>query len=130
MQALLPLLGRILLGAIFLWSAIKDIRTFEATATMMKSKNIIMPEFLLVGAIVFLLLGSIAVILGVKARWGAVLLVLFLIPTTIVFHPPTGGEEDLIQFLKNLGLLGGLLLIISYGPGVVSFDGPAPSMKK
>ena len=130
MQALLPLLGRILLGAIFLWSAIKDIRTFEATAEKMKSESIIMPEFLLVGAIVFLLLGSIAVILGVKARWGAVLLVLFLIPTTIVFHPPTGGEEDLIQFLKNLGLLGGLLLIISYGPGVVSFDGPAPSMKK
>lgn len=130
MQALLPLLGRILLGAIFLWSAIKDIRTFEATAEKMKSESIIMPEFLLVGAIVFLLLGSIAVILGVKARWGAVLLVLFLIPTTIVFHPPTGGEEDLVQFLKNLGLLGGLLLVISYGPGVVSFDGPAPSMKK
>lgn len=130
MQALLPLLGRILLGAIFLWSAIKDIRFFETATEKMKSENIIMPEFLLVGAIVFLLLGSIAVILGVKARWGAVLLVLFLIPTTIVFHPPTGGEEDLIQFLKNLGLLGGLLLIISYGPGVVSFDGPAPSMKK
>ena len=130
MQALLPLVGRIMLAAIFLWSAIKDIRTFEATTDMMQSKGIFAPQLLLLGAIVFLLLGSIAVILGIKARWGAVLLILFLIPTTIIFHPPTGGDEHLIQFMKNLALMGGLLMIVTFGPGVVSFDGPAPSMKK
>ena len=130
MQALIPLVGRVLLGAIFLWSAIKDIRNFEDISGDMESKGIFAPQLLLLGAIVFLLLGSIAVILGVKARWGAVLLILFLIPTTIIFHPPMGEEDDLIQFLKNLALIGGLLMIVSFGPGVVSFDGPAPSMKK
>jgi uncharacterized membrane protein YphA (DoxX/SURF4 family) len=130
MQALLPFVGRVLIGAIFLWSAIKDIRTFESTADMMQSKGIFAPQVLLIGSIVFLLLGSIAVILGIKARWGAILLILFLIPTTILFHPPTGGEADQIQFLKNLALIGGLLMIVSFGPGVVSFDGPTPSMKK
>tara|TARA_Y100000589_G_scaffold290006_1_gene292443 strand:+ start:240 stop:632 length:393 start_codon:yes stop_codon:yes gene_type:complete len=130
MQALIPLVGRILLASIFLWSAIKSIRTFETTAEMMRSHGIVVPQLLLLGAIVFLLLGSIAVILGIKARWGAVLLILFLIPTTIIFHPPTGDEESLIHFMKNLGLMGGLLLIVTFGPGVVSFDGPAPPMKK
>ncbi len=130
MQALIPLVGRILLASIFLWSAIKSIRTFETTADMMQSHGIVVPQLLLLGAIVFLLLGSIAVILGIKARWGAVLLILFLIPTTIIFHPPTGDEESLIHFMKNLGLMGGLLLIVTFGPGVVSFDGPAPPMKK
>lgn len=131
MQALIPLVGRILLASIFLWSAIKSIRTFEATAEMMQSEHgIVVPQVLLLGAIVFLLLGSIAVILGIRARWGAVLLILFLIPTTIIFHPPTGDEADLIHFMKNLGLMGGLLLIVTFGPGVVSFDGPSPPMKK
>ena len=131
MQALIPLVARVLLGAIFLWSAIKDIRNFEAISNDMESMGIFAPQLLLLGAIVFLLLGSIAVILGIKARWGAVLLILFLIPTTIIYHPPMSGDEkDLIQFLKNLALIGGLLMVVSFGPGVVSFDGPAPSMKK
>ena len=130
MQALLPLVGRILLAAIFLWSAIKDIRNFESIAKMMGEKGIPIPSVFLLGAVVFLLLGSIALILGIKARWGAVLLILFLIPTTVIFHSPVGSEEDFIQFMKNLALIGGLCLVVSNGAGPVSFDGPSPSMKK
>ncbi len=130
MQALLPLIGRILLAAIFLWSGIKDIRTFEGTASSMQEQGIFLPQVLLVGAIICLMLGSLALILGLKARWGAVLLIVFLIPTTLVYHPPTGDEIEFIQFMKNLALIGALLLIVSAGPGPVSFDGPAPSMKK
>ena len=102
MQALLPLVGRILLSAIFLWSGIKDIRTFEATAAHMGEQGIFIPQVLLVGAIICLMLGSLALILGLKARWGAVLLIVFLIPTTIIFHPPNGNEAEFIQFMKNL----------------------------
>ena len=130
MQALLPLLGRILLAVIFLTSAIEKIRGFEETSSMMAGKGIPLSSFLLLGAITFLLLGSIALILGIKARWGAVLLIIFLIPTTVMFHPPTGSEEDLIQFMKNLAIAGGLCMIVAYGAGPVSFDGPSPSMKK
>jgi len=130
MQALLPLVGRILLAAIFLWSAIKDIRNFESISKMMGEKGIPIPSVFLLGAVVFLLLGSIAMILGIKARWGAVLLILFLIPTTVIFHSPTGSEEDFIQFMKNLALIGGLCMVVANGVGPVSFDGPSPSMKK
>ncbi len=130
MQALLPLLGRILLAAIFLWSAIKDIQDFKNVSEMMGARGIPIPSFFLVGVIVFLLLGSIALILGIKARAGAVLLILFLIPVTVIFHSPTGGEEVFIQFMKNLGLIGGLCMIVCNGPGPISLDGPSPSMKK
>ena len=130
MQALLPLVGRVLLAAIFLWSAVSQIRDFEEVASRMGQQGIPIPGLFLVGGIICLLLGSIAVILGVKARWGAVLLILFMIPTTVIFHPPTGTDEDFIQFMKNLALIGGLCLIVANGPGPVSIDGPAPSMKK
>jgi putative oxidoreductase len=130
MQALLPFLGRVLIGAIFLWSAITKIRGFETTSDMMSSKGIFAPQLLLLGAIVLMLLGSIAVILGIKARWGAIFLIIFLIPTTILFHPPNGSEEDLIDFMKNLAVIGGLLMIVSFGPGALSFEGPSPSLKK
>ena len=130
MQALLPLVGRILLAAIFLLSGIKKIRTFEATAASMGEQGIFIPQVLLVGAIICLMLGSLALILGLKARWGAILLIVFMIPTTLIYHPPNGNENDLIQFMKNLSIVGALLLVVSFGPGPVSFDGPAPSMKK
>lgn len=130
MKALLPFLGRVLIGAIFLWSAITKIRSFETTSEMMASKGIFAPQILLLGAIVLLLLGSIAVILGIKSRWGAIFLIVFLIPATLLFHPPNGGEEDLTQFMKNLAVMGGLLLIVSFGPGPLSFEGPSPSLRK
>jgi uncharacterized membrane protein YphA (DoxX/SURF4 family) len=134
MQALLPLVGRILLAAIFLWSCIKSIQKFESTAADLASHmgvtGTFIPQALLVGGIVCLMLGSLALILGLKARWGAVLLIVFLIPTTIIYHPPMGIEGELIEFMKNLALIGALLMVVSFGPGPVSFDGPAPSMKR
>jgi uncharacterized membrane protein YphA (DoxX/SURF4 family) len=130
MQAMLPLVGRIMLAAIFLWSSVIDIRHFEDRTALMAQKGIPMPGFLLLGAIVFLSLGSIALVLGIKARWGAVLLILFLVPTTVIFHPPNGSEDDMLQFMKNMAVIGGLCMVISYGAGPVSFDGPGPSMSK
>ena len=70
MQALLPLLGRILLAAIFLWSAIKDIREFETVSKAMGEKGIPIPGFFLLGTIVFLLLGFAAGVLNVMRSAG------------------------------------------------------------
>jgi uncharacterized membrane protein YphA (DoxX/SURF4 family) len=55
-------------------------------------------------------------------RWGAVLLIIFLIPTTLVFHPFWANPDETIAFLKNLGLIGGLLLMYYVGAGSVSVD--------
>ena len=117
MNALVPLIARIFIALIFLVSGIGKIFNFEGTAGYMKSVGMSGPvEFFLVGAIIFLIAGSLSILLGIKPKIGAILLILFMIPTTFIFHFEPGTEED-IQLMKNLGLMGGLLMILAYGTG-------------
>jgi putative oxidoreductase len=83
---------------------------------------------MLAGAIVFLLVGSVSVILGFKARFGATLLLVFLALATYYFHDfwtfddPQARQMQTIQFMKNLGLMGAMLFIMANGAGVMSVD--------
>ncbi len=66
-------------------------------------------------------------LLGFKARVGAVLLIIFLIPATLIFHNFWAFEGmerqmQMIMFMKNLAILGGLLLVLGLGPGPISVD--------
>jgi uncharacterized membrane protein YphA (DoxX/SURF4 family) len=79
-------------------------------------------HFFLVGAIFFELVGSITVILGYFARFGAVLLLIFLIPTTLIFHNIFVDPKMMIHFIKNVSMFGGCLLLLSGGPGRLSLD--------
>ncbi len=94
----------------------------------MASAGVPLPTVALAGAIVFLLVGSVSVAIGYRARFGALLLLLFLIPATYYFHAPwraaTPGEatQQMIHLLKNLGLMGAMLLIMATGPGPGSLD--------
>lgn len=115
-----PLAARIFLALIFLNSGINHLLGFSGFVPMIASKGLPLPQVLAVGTIVFLLLGSVSLILGYKAKIGALLLILFLVPTTLFFHPIA---TDLTGLLKNLGLIGGLMMVIAYGPGLISLDG-------
>lgn len=75
---------------------------------------------ILIAATLFELIGGLLVLLGVKEKLGATLLILFLIPATILMHAfwfaePNAKELQTIMFLKNLAILGGLFLILLYG---------------
>ena len=79
------------------------------------------------GAIAFLILGSLLVILGYKARFGALLLLIFLGLATYYFHDfwtfeGEAQQGEMIQFMKNLGLGGAMLYIIANGSGHWSLD--------
>ena len=106
----------------------KKIPEFSGVAGYMKSEGVPYPEVMLAGAIVFLIAGGISVVLGFKARIGAALLLVFLILATYFFHDfwtmeDAGDKQDqMIQFMKNLGLMGAMLIIIANGPGPMSFD--------
>ncbi len=83
---------------------------------------------LLLLATLFELIGGLLVLLGIKEKWGAGLLVLFLIPTTLLFHSfwfLDGVERELQQtmFLKNVSILGGLLMVTLYGATAAKNDG-------
>lgn len=117
----IPLVARVFLSVIFLRSGIGKILGFAATAQMMADTGLPIPEVLLVGTIVFQLLGGLSVLLGYKVRIGTILLILFLIPATLVFHNP-GNPEQINAFLKNISLIGGLLMVYYFGAGPVSLD--------
>jgi putative oxidoreductase len=129
LQAPLAILGRLCLVAIFALSAVSNkIPNFNSVTHQMDSAGVPLPTVALIGAIVFLLAGSVSVALGYRARWGALLLLLFLIPATYYFHAPwkaaTPAEatQQMIHLLKNVGLMGAMLLIMAAGPGPGSLD--------
>ena len=127
MIRLTTLLGRVLLAAIFLVSGSGKLMDPAGTSAYMASKGIPMATFLMWGSLSFELLGALSLILGFRARIGALLLILFLIPTTLIFHNFWGlaGNERMLQmlnFLKNAAIMGGLLLVCAYGAGPLSLD--------
>jgi putative oxidoreductase len=122
-----PLLGRILLGLIFLLSGLSKIGGFAGTAGWMTSKGVPMAEVLLAITMVIEIGASLMIIAGFKARLGAAALFLWMIPVTFVFHnfwsmPAAEQQIQMIMFMKNLGLMGGMLYIMAFGSGPMSLD--------
>jgi len=122
MKSLASLIGRILLVLIFLNSGMGKIGNFEGTAQYMAKFGMPFSTFFLPGAIFLELVGSITVILGYFTRFGALLLIIFLIPTTLIFHTPFADPMQKIHFMKNVSMLGGCLILLSAGGGRLSFD--------
>ena len=120
LQPWISLLARIFLSAVFLKSGIGKIFSGASTQQYMESSGV--PGWLLIPTIIVLLIGGLSVLLGYKARYGALALVGFLIPATLVFHNIFIEPAQEIAFMKNLGLIGGLLMVTSFGPGSISFD--------
>jgi putative oxidoreductase len=124
----LTVLGRLLLCAIFFMAAVGNkIPHFSEVAKIMESVGVPAPQLLLVGAIVFLLVGSVSVIVGYKARIGAVLLLTFLALASYYFHPfwrleGQAQQEQMIQFMKNLSMMGAMLFVVANGSGPMSVD--------
>ena len=126
-QPLGLLVGRALLALIFIGSGFSKIAGFADTAASMAGKGIPMVEVLLIIAILIELGGGLLLALGYKARWAALALFLFLIPATLTFHAfwavePEQVTMQLIQFQKNLAIMGGMLYVVFNGPGRMSLD--------
>ncbi len=117
------LAARICLCLIFLKAGISHITGFSGTAEMMSQQGLPLAPVLLGGTVVFQILGTVSLLLGYKVKIGAILLIIFLIPATLVFHNPIGNADEINAFLKNIGLIGGLLMLIYAGPGTLSLDG-------
>ena len=122
---ILAILGRLLLSAIFISSGYHKITEWDQTGDFMAAKGLPLVPVLLAGAILFEIVGGLSVVVGFKARIGAAMLIVFLIPTTVIFHDFWSYEdpqEQLINFMKNLAILGGLIQIAAVGPGPWSID--------
>jgi putative oxidoreductase len=107
---------------------------FSQVVEVMKKEGVPMPQVALVGAIAFLLVGGASVVLGYKARIGALLLLVFVALATYYFHdfwnmPEASAQEvqnEMAHFMKNAALAGAMIFIIANGSGAGSLDRCCP----
>ena len=121
-KSLACLIGRVLLVLIFLDSAIGKIQNFEGTSQFMATYGMPYTSFFLFGAILLELVGGISVVLGDYSRVGALLLIIFLVPTTLIFHTDFADRTQMIMFMKNVSMCGGCLVLLGMGSGRFSLD--------
>jgi putative oxidoreductase len=105
-------IGRSLLCLVFVYSLIGKLTGFAGPAAAIAAKGLPLAPLLLVAAIMLMAIGSVLVISGWRSRLGALLLLVFLVPTTLLFHGDVADAAERIQLLKNLAIVGGLLLVI------------------
>jgi putative oxidoreductase len=125
-----PLMGRFLITFIFLRSAFGKIGNFAGVAGNMTAKGMPFAEFLLACAIAIEIVGGLCVLVGWKARAGALALLIFLIPATLIFHNFWGVDPAQLKelanqtnhFYKNLTIMGALVFLIGMGSGPLSIE--------
>ncbi len=120
-------LGRLLLTTIFLASAAATISDWEGPAQMMRDKGLPAADALLAIAVVLEIVGGLMVLVGLHARWGGVLLLLFLVPVSVIMHdfwaaPADQKQIEMVNFMKNVSIMGGILMVVALGAGPVSID--------
>jgi putative oxidoreductase len=125
------LVGRILLASMFIISGAGKMGAFADTTVYMASAGLpaVDPllELLLILTILVELGGGTAIVLGWKTRSAAVVIFLFTILVTLVFHrfwsaPPDEATAQQLMFMKNVSVMGGLLMLFAFGPGNYALD--------
>ncbi|MGH8163185.1 MAG: DoxX family protein [Rhodanobacteraceae bacterium] len=120
MQNLAVLLGRIGLALIFIVSGIGKLRGYDATAAYMVAHGL--PGGLLPLVIFAELGGGLAVLFGFLTRWAALGLFVFSLLAAAFFHNDFSNQEQSINFMKNIAIAGGFLVLAAYGPGAIALD--------
>lgn len=113
--------GRIFLASVFLYAAYGKLTGFAGTAAYM-ADMVMWPSVLLAIGIAFEVLGGLSLVLGYKTRWGAWALIVFTLVASALFHNFLKDPTQIVMFLKNISIIGGLLYVAAYGAGRFSLD--------
>ena len=121
------LVGRLLLALIFVVSGIGKIFNFGGAVGMIAAKGFPLPEIVGVLTICVEAGGGLALAFGWRARYAAALLAFFTIAAALVFHnfwaaAPAQFQGQFINFMKNVAITGGMLMVVAFGPGAISVD--------
>jgi putative oxidoreductase len=127
MNNALNLMGRILLAALFLPAGLSKLSGFEGTVGYIASVGLPFASVAAAAAIAVEILGSVALLVGFQTRMAAAVLAVFTIVASFFFHAflAAAPEQAFMQqllFFKNIGVIGGLLLLVSSGAGAWSLD--------
>jgi putative oxidoreductase len=121
------LVGRVLLASLFVPSGFSKLVGFAGTVGYIASQGLPFPTVLAAIAVAIELGAGLALLIGWRARWAAAFLALFLVVITPIFHnfwgvPEAQAAAQKINFMKNIAILGGMLVVFAFGPGRFSFD--------
>jgi putative oxidoreductase len=123
MRDFTDLLGRIFISGIFIFEAYDSLKYYQTTLEVMTEYGISWNQKLLLNtSLVFIIFGSLMVLFGYRARFGAFLLMMYWIPMTFIRHsfwndPLPIQRDQTIQFVKNIAIAGGLLTVLLNGTG-------------
>ena len=123
MKDIIDLIGRILISIIFLYEAYDSMFYFQETKAAMTAYGIDgNQDILIIGSILCLVLGGTLLLLGYRSGFGSFLILLYWIPVTFIVHsfwndPPEEQRIEAILFMKNLAIIGGLMLVYVNGSG-------------
>ena len=117
---IVEVLGRIFISSLFIVEAIR--KFFSPDEGMIYMSDYGVPETLFYPSLIFEFVVPLILIAGFKTRFFASLLFLFVLSVTVIFHTDFSNNMQMISFLKNLAIMGGLLIIISNKPQMCSID--------
>ena len=126
-NTLVPLLGRILLSLLFFVAGYNKMMNVAGTTGYFGKLGLPMPEVLVWVVIAIEVLGALLILIGWQTRLVAWGMAVFTVATAVVGHKfwgidPAQFNNQFTQFLKNLAIAGGFLLLAAYGPGKISAD--------
>ncbi len=120
MDKFLTPVARLFMGHIFLLAGISKIGQYAGTQGYMDSMGV--PGALLPLVIALEILGGLTIILGWQVKWASLALAGFTIVSAVIFHSNLSDQTQMIMFMKNWAIAGGLLLLAVHGAGYFSVD--------
>ncbi len=120
MNSFLNFAGRLLLAQLFLLSGFSKIMGYAGTQGYMAAKGL--PGALLPLVILLEVGGGVALVIGFQTRWVAIALAIFSVLTACIFHLAPGDKMQMINFMKNLSIAGGLLVVAQTGATSFAVD--------
>jgi putative oxidoreductase len=118
----LPFIGRLMIGVPFAMSGFSKLAAYDATTGMISAVGLPFPLLAFAVAVAVELGGGVLLIAGYRARFVALALAIFSLAAAVSFHSNFADQNQMIHFLKNVMLGGGLLQIAAFGAGALSAD--------
>jgi putative oxidoreductase len=118
----LPMLGRVLIGAPFAMSGLGKLTAYSATVGYIAAVGLPLPHLAFVVSVLIELGGGLLLLSGYKARGVSLAMAVFCVVTALFFHHNFADQNQMIHFLKNVMMAGGLLQIAYFGAGAFSVD--------
>jgi putative oxidoreductase len=120
-----PALGRLLIGLPFAMSGLSKLAAIGPTTEYIRAAGLPLPSLGLALAVIVELGGGLLLITGFRARFVATVLTVFCLVAAVCFHRNFADQNQMIHFLKNVMMAGGLLQIVAFGAGAFSLDNRA-----